>query len=63
MRFGKMGALFGKMGANGKPSGGGPFLLLVNGSSELLLANGTDKLLITGQAPSGTPSEPFPVVF
>lgn len=39
------------MGGGGSTSGG-PFLLLVDGTSVLLLANGTDKLLITGAAPS-----------
>lgn len=57
--FGKMGALFGRMGAVASKILGGPFLLQTNGTSKILLAAGPGRLLITGLQPSGISGTPI----
>lgn len=56
MSFGRLGAIFGRMGINGGKPHGGPFLLLFDNTSKLLLQNGTDRLLITGANPAAATS-------
>lgn len=58
MAFGRMGAIFGRMGGSGSTPHGGPFLLLVDGVSKVILA-ATGRLLITGQAPGYVPTYYF----